>query len=145
VEQGLLPFDAMGIDTTGKHWAIAKPFTKVRQAIDAMDDTPPLPRIELNPAMVDGLRPYRLYADDEFSTPLARKEIDALSQLAGRDLPIYSPKSGSLWTQLYPLQLEATQIAQETGTEYWPDGIIDKTLAWIDALDVPATIWRYTK
>lgn len=124
VEQGdgKFPHKTLGIGTA---WALnntyldKRPFTELRSAIDGEK---PVPRIERRDNR-ESPWVYQLFdisgADKNYLTPA---EYTALSELAGKPLPIYE---GGKWEEL---------IALQSKDEYGD---------WIDKRDF--TAWRYTR
>ena len=124
VEQGdgKFPHKTLGIGTA---WALnntyldKRPFTELRSAIDGEK---PVPRIERRDNR-ESPWVYQLFdisgADKNYLTPA---EYTALSELAGKPLPIYE---GGKWDEL---------IALQSKDEYGD---------WIDKRDF--TAWRYTR
>lgn len=89
-------------------------FADIRAAIDALEEKPPVPRIAVN-----GDVGYWLFREDGdgIGWPICKSQYDILSQLAGKPLPIWTPKKGE-WEPL---------------TE---SPVFD---------DLPCEIWRYTR
>lgn len=115
-------------------------FVQVRAAVDALEGKP-VPRIEQHK---DGYRLFReacmgisipSYTRIDGSSGQAVMEshidkdlYDALSAVAGKPLPIYTPTKGE-WNQLYPMQC----VDKETQDLSW----------WL--AQAPVEIWRYIK
>lgn len=102
------------------HHFIFEPFDKVRAAIDAMDEKPPIPRLELRQdrdgRFIEIMRngPYGRFSEAAYRV---------LCEIAGVTLPVYEPKRGK-WLNISENFLPVSDIRGAT--------------------DLPVAIWRYT-
>ena len=95
VSQLDLPLDSDRIISNS--WIYDGTFTDIRAAIDALADEPPVPRIERT--FSKGLKlDYDLISQNEIGV-LSQEDYDALSELAGKSLPVYEPRKGE-WKQI---------------------------------------------
>lgn len=115
-------------------WAIAKSFTDIRAAIDALD-AKPVPRIEQEPDSDRYFNRLRIFFNDT-SYPLVPNAVHALKELGVR-LPIYEPKQGT-WTQLTAFDWSAAK-ASAGFAGYGVDAHS------FEATMVPFKAWRYTR
>lgn len=122
---------------TGEVKVLEQTFTAVRDAIDSQDK--PVPRIELSSNVAEGHQTYRMYYEecDRYALVLTRKDYDALSELAGKPLPIYEPTEGK-WERLNTH--DWTQVKKDAGEAGY--GI--NTHSFEEAV-CPVKIWRYTR
>lgn len=118
---------------------INEPFPAVRDAIDSQDK--PLPRIERRDtnSRVDGMPVYLIRQDKDVAndkTALSTSAYNALSELAGKALPIW--EGGGKWTQIYPTGSYSVNVKRYKQGE-------EPTLAVSSVPDNPVAIWRYTR
>jgi len=104
-------------------------FAEIRDAINIfVFDEKPVPRIE----QIDTQYTYAIVTENE-SVGMWRKEYDALCQLAGKPLPIWTPKVGT-WERIY----------SDGG---YRSVVVNPNLAGSAQSNpavVPIEIWRYT-
>lgn len=120
-------------------------FDEIRAAVDALDEKPPVPRIELSSNIGEGLQTYRLYlsgdgfkvVDSQRSLVLDAVELQSLCALAGKQLPIWEPKSGT-WEKL-ATPMCSYCISEDRGHNvHCPNRDDQRGLKGVE-------IWRYTR
>ena len=105
-------------------------FADIRAAVDALEDKP-VPRIE----KVNEYH-YQVVSAGDWA-PLSPKDLDSLSQLAGKPLPIWTPKKGE-WKRIYPdggYRVTVERCSENDAPE----------LAVSTPVEYPVEIYRYTR